>query len=460
VLSKEILGRHQLEEAVTVAQAEFLPDISWSNKLVQWAIPRERREQARASGGWLHLWERIQRAYLGLENGGKIALEKLDQSLARHFWLVLFCKEWCGCDAEGKVLTSEAVLEKLIGYFGPSVAESLKCLATLAEREWFVSEALFRREVETAGGAHCNLFGICFTSAGYALLRCDTGTGQVIKSPMVCRVDGSISVEGLMFDSPADLARAKGEEGFAVRGHVQWAHSSPGRRQTVRMENEVARLADSYGPRDIANRQAATCSTKSLETSAPSARMALQLHLHLSSHPSSFLREVRQLFVDYNSYEWTALLRWTLQLPSSTKFAIDERNLIFKALRDLFIEAGRAFSRQLIDESFLPEDQQTLKPDPLFGGIAGGQKYQKGNQLFKFASDVKRGARWVYGGLESNHRVAMKSAGHEIKAIQALINTEITQLNFPLMAAYTYRGKRVLCVLLLPIRGEEGLWFA
>jgi hypothetical protein len=98
-----------------------------------------------------------------------------------------------------------------------------------------------------------------------------------------------------------------------------------------------------------------------------------------------------------------------------------------------------------------------LKPDPKFGGIAGGKKFQKGNQLFKFAEDVEvpeGSGHWVYGGNQRDDRAAMKSAGHEIKATQALIDAGMTQLNYPLMAAFTYRGKRVLCVSLLPVKGK------
>jgi hypothetical protein len=46
---------------------------------------------------------------------------------------------------------------------------------------------------------------------------------------------------------------------------------------------------------------------------------------------------------------------------------------------------------------------------------------------------------------------------HEIKATQAMINAGLTQINYPLMAAYTYRGKRVLCVSLLPVNGKATL---
>jgi hypothetical protein len=155
------------------------------------------------------------------------------------------------------------------------------------------------------------------------------------------------------------------------------------------------------------------------------------------------------------------LLQWTLQLPSEAGFAWDERNRIFGALRHMFIEAGREFARQLIDESFLPLEDQGLKPDPKFGGIAGGKKFRKGNQLFKFAEDVEvteGSGLWLYGGIKGrNDRAAMKSAGHEIKATQALIDAGMTQLNYPLMAVFTYRGKRVLCVSLLPVNGKATL---
>jgi hypothetical protein len=149
--------------------------------------------------------------------------------------------------------------------------------------------------------------------------------------------------------------------------------------------------------------------------------------------------------------------QWALQLPTDTVFARNERCSIFEALRNLFVEAGRGFARQLIDESFLPECERVLMPDPKFGGVAGGQKYCKGNQLFKFAEDVAVLDCWLYGGKQRDDRAAMKSAGHEIKSIQALMDAGVTQLNYPLMAAYTYRGKRVLCMSLLPVKGKATL---
>lgn len=51
----------------------------------------------------------------------------------------------------------------------------------------------------------------------------------------------------------------------------------------------------------------------------------------------------------------------------------------------------------------------------------------------------------------------MKSASHELKSTQALIDAGISQLNYPLMTVFTYRGKRVTCSSLLPVKGKETL---
>jgi hypothetical protein len=90
-----------------------------------------------------------------------------------------------------------------------------------------------------------------------------------------------------------------------------------------------------------------------VNTSAPShATISLaQLNSRLSGHSYYFIREVQHLFDSVESIEWTKLLQWTLQLPSNSTFARDERNHIFEALKNLFVEAGREFAQRLIDES-------------------------------------------------------------------------------------------------------------
>ncbi len=151
-----------------------------------------------------------------------------------------------------------------------------------------------------------------------------------------------------------------------------------------------------------------------------------------------------------------------LSLPSSSPLLCEEKEHIFVVLSHMFVQTGCAFAKQLIDESFWPdESKRTIKPDLRFGGIAGGKKFthhSQGTLLFKFAEDVQLSSgHWVYGGSARNDRLAAKSAGHELKSTQALIDAGISQIRYPMMAAFSYRGKRVLCASLLPIRGKASL---
>lgn len=181
---------------------------------------------------------------------------------------------------------------------------------------------------------------------------------------------------------------------------------------------------------------------------------------HFSGHSYRFAREFANLFPDRTRVQWSDVLQWTLSLPQNTEFALREKSLIFATVMEEFVETARPFAKLLIDESFLPEEERTVRPDPRFGGVAGGRKYRvhaEATQLFKFAEDVCHAGQWLYGGQARNDRLAMKSAGHEIKSAQAIIDAGVAELNVPLMAVFTLRGKRVMCASLLPVRGKDTL---
>ena len=106
----------------------------------------------------------------------------------------------------------------------------------------------------------------------------------------------------------------------------------------------------------------------------------------LSGFSFSFESELKKVFPNPLDIDWTRLLQWVLSLPSSTQFLRDEKQLIFEKVAQLFEETALPFAKLIIDESFLPVSEVTIRPDPKFGGIAGGKKYRQGMQLFKFAS--------------------------------------------------------------------------
>jgi hypothetical protein len=307
-------------------------------------------------------------------------------------------------------------------------------------------------------GVDCELFGVCFDRGGFALLRFDTRLGQARKSALVCTQDGSLSVSGRELASIEELAHSKLDEGCETREGSRWANSNDSRVQKLRMLGQVASAMSSYviGQSTVSSKNLGIMPPSVSQSEHPETpRTASYPISSLSGHSYCFVRQVQELYGSIDSFEWTKLLQWTLRLPSNTQFARDERSQNFDALQAMFVEAGKDFARKLITESFLPAEQRTLHPDSNFGGIAGGKKSRKGNQLFKFAEDVELGGGWLYGGSWGrDDRTAMKSAGREIQATQALIDAGMTQLNYPLMVIFTYKGKRVLCVLLLPVKGK------
>jgi hypothetical protein len=170
----------------------------------------------------------------------------------------------------------------------------------------------------------------------------------------------------------------------------------------------------------------------------------------LTGHAYRFVREVHAAFPDGSKTDWTGLLQWALGLPEGNSFLWDEKQRIFAALCDLFVSCCRELARLLIDESFLPEAQRTVKPE---GGVHRKQfrPHSEGTVIFELAEDFQlSNGHWMYGGHTRNDRLARKRAGHELKSARALAETGPSPLRYPLMAVFTYRGKRVLCTSVLP----------
>jgi hypothetical protein len=61
--------------------------------------------------------------------------------------------------------------------------------------------------------------------------------------------------------------------------------------------------------------------------------------------------------------------------------------------------------------------------------------------------------QWIFGGDVRNDALCRKLLGHELKSNQAIADLSLP-LQSPLMASFTYRGRRVLCASLLPIAGR------
>lgn len=183
-----------------------------------------------------------------------------------------------------------------------------------------------------------------------------------------------------------------------------------------------------------------------------------------SGYALAFEEELRSCFPDdLTMIPWTHILYWVRGLPVTSPLLRRQKELIFDTLCRLFVETATPLAKRIIDESFSSSPSSNdgharLKPDPKFGGFAGGQKYCVGTLLFKFATDVELSSgSWLYGGSQRNDFLARKSAGHELKSTQALLDAGMTQLNFAMMATFMYRGLRVTCASLLPVKGARAL---
>ncbi len=129
---------------------------------------------------------------------------------------------------------------------------------------------------------------------------------------------------------------------------------------------------------------------------------------------------------------------------------------MFGELIGLFAKLGWPFAHALIDDSF--ERQPQIEPDRAFGGVAGGlnfREHPEATRLFKFPIDICVGGQFVYGGAVPNNQLAAKSASHELKSVQTLMDARIEGLHLPLVVVYTYRDRRVTCVSMLPIDGDR-----
>jgi ankyrin repeat protein len=212
--------------------------------------------------------------------------------------------------------------------------------------------------------------------------------------------------------------------------------------------------------RDVATK---AIQSSSVRDSSSSSNAATASALHFSGFSYRFGREFQAAFPDPSTADWTAVQNFILDLPCVDEFSHRERDAMFQWLVEHFVETAKPFAMRIIDESFLPVAERTVQRDTSFGGIAGGDKFREhffATRLFKFATDVPLGAEgklFLYGGSERNDRVGMKSAGHELQSAQEIIDAGIPELTVPLMCVFTYRGKRVTCLSIVPIEGKTSL---
>ncbi|GAM24318.1 hypothetical protein SAMD00019534_074930 [Acytostelium subglobosum LB1] len=120
-------------------------------------------------------------------------------------------------------------------------------------------------------------------------------------------------------------------------------------------------------------------------------------------------------------------------------------NSQFIALTQDFIYASQTFAKVIISERYLPNTEKTIPPIDI-GGLAGGDKFIVHGILFKFAIDKEN----FYG----SDYAASCVAGHELKGLINVFNSNSRDLSLPLMALVDYRGFRVIAMSILPVEKD------
>ncbi len=150
-----------------------------------------------------------------------------------------------------------------------------------------------------------------------------------------------------------------------------------------------------------------------------------------------FERDFNEAFPDRTQADWTGLFVRVMSLHVGSKFSLDERDRMLSCLVKLFADTGRPVAKRMVEQMLKTPQNHVI----LFG-----------KQAFRVAEDCLVDGKWV-----QDDKLAMKAARLEVTATQALIDASIPDLFFPLVVAFSYRKKRVMCSSLLPINGKETL---
>ena len=118
--------------------------------------------------------------------------------------------------------------------------------------------------------------------------------------------------------------------------------------------------------------------------------------------------------------------QWQHRMEESHKIS-DElvKSKTIHKISSEFITNAKLYGGVIIREKNLPPELKSIQPIDL-GGVAGGTKYMCGGILFKFANDVELpSGSWMYGGGAPAEEAAHKAAGHERKALYAIIRAGV-----------------------------------
>eukprot|EP01132_Coremiostelium_polycephalum_P005399 gene5399-6734_t len=135
-------------------------------------------------------------------------------------------------------------------------------------------------------------------------------------------------------------------------------------------------------------------------------------------------------------------------LDKPVKSLEDERlrNQSITFFSELLANQAIKYVKTLVREVHFDPMLKTIKPYDA-GGLAGGEKIKIDNMFIKFALNPYG----IYEQFNPTSYYSNKSAGHELKSINALVSCGVPNLHFPLMCLLNFRGFRLIVISELPI---------
>ncbi len=295
------------------------------------------------------LWLDAKQGYGFSGDGALLRLSQVSALMDGDDACAVFFADRAGVDDDGSSLVSEVALKQFRLFFGPKILNAVATLREVTTPVWFLSSrAAFEQEVKSGSSAAGGLFGACFGEEApqYLLLSCRK------KSKMTARV---------LLQNELELAvGALQGEGYTCISEIRWT----GRLAYRMLQKQLRYEAQAYGsghalPPCIAIDSLLKNATEPLATHAPLAEVlqapsdrasqsatAPPVWTLLSGHSYRFVREVHAAFPDATRANWTGLLQWALSLPSNSRLAREEKEHIFSALSNMFIQTGKAFAKR------------------------------------------------------------------------------------------------------------------
>jgi hypothetical protein len=386
-LTKHVVERHQLDSSVKALQAECCacdPSLHWTTLI--------------ETNELVGLWAKARCGYGSADDGILLPLSQVSAAMAEDDSCATFCIERAGADSNGNPLVSEKLLEQLACYFGRDVKTALLSLHDVTGQEWFLCSVtafehhcMKEAEQSEAGyGVARVVFGVYFGDEAphYVLHRWDAQRGvstqvlarhELVPATKALQDEGGVALSDIRWTTKLDQ-RAMQRQLLAEAAAYGCVREVPGLRAALSIAS-VQNSSDTNNNNNNTN-------TSNSSTSQPESSLGLAAQQRLallSGHSYRFARGVKEAFPDATRADWTCLLQWALSLPCSTPFYRDEKARIFDLLSEMFIHSCLDFAKKLINESFLPEEERTVKPDVRFGGIAGGKSLAMFRPSFKLS---------------------------------------------------------------------------